>query len=72
MMGSRSKVEAVFGKLRQTGCTDDRLRKVHAPIGLVPNSCTTAEIAVSVAAGILAVRIDRGRPPLNKSHRIAI
>ena len=63
MMGSRSKVRAVLEELRKAGHPEDLLEKLHAPIGLIPNSRSPAEIAVSVAAEILAIRSDPGRLP---------
>ncbi len=56
MMGSATKVETIFGNLKRTGFTEYQLKKVYAPIGIPVNSETSAEIAVSIAAQIIAVK----------------
>lgn len=56
MMGSVTKVETIFGNLIRTGFTEDQLKKIYAPIGISINSETPAEIAVSIAAQIVAVK----------------
>jgi Xanthine and CO dehydrogenases maturation factor, XdhC/CoxF family len=52
MMGSQSKVSAIFDKLKQS-ISQEKLRKVHAPIGIDINSETAEEIAVSIVAEII-------------------
>jgi xanthine dehydrogenase accessory factor len=56
MMGSPAKVAAVFSHLRAAGVPDEALARVRAPIGAPIGSNTPDEIAVSVAAELLAVR----------------
>ena len=56
MMGSEMKVNTIFEHLRQDGFTPQTLKKVYAPIGFPINSETPAEIAVSIAAQIIAVK----------------
>ncbi len=56
MLGSRAKVERMFSQLRAEGFTDAELGRVHAPIGVLINSRTPEEIAVSIAAQIIAVK----------------
>jgi xanthine dehydrogenase accessory factor len=56
LMGSAKKVETIFGHLKEKGFSDKELSKVHAPIGFPINSETPAEIAVSIAAEIIAVK----------------
>lgn len=56
MVGSRRRVKAAFGALLESGVSRDRLRAVHAPIGLEIGAETPEEIAVSVAAELVAVR----------------
>ena len=56
MLGSTAKVEAMWAKLRADGFTDEELVRVHAPIGMPINSRTPGEIAVSIAAQIIAVK----------------
>lgn len=61
MVGSRRRVRAAFTALVAAGVPRDRLAAVHAPIGVDIGAETPAEIAVSVAAEIVAVR--RGVEP---------
>ena len=56
MIGSRSKVKAVFSHLIAKGFSRERLDRVHSPIGLDINAQTPEEIAVSIMAEIIAVR----------------
>lgn len=56
MIGSRIKNKAIFEELRQEGITESQLQKVHAPIGLKIGARTPEEIAVSIAAELVAVR----------------
>jgi xanthine dehydrogenase accessory factor len=56
MIGSAAKVARVFDSLVDKGIPRDRLDRVHAPIGLDIGSRTAAEIAVSIAAELIAVR----------------
>ena len=55
LMGSRKKREAIFSRLEQDGFPDVRNR-VTTPIGLDIKAQTPAEIAVSVAAQLIAWR----------------
>jgi xanthine dehydrogenase accessory factor len=55
MMGSRRKVLRVFDELRARGVPQDKLAKVHAPLGYDVGADSPAEIAVSVLAEVLAV-----------------
>jgi len=56
MMGSAAKVAALRERLLARGISREALDAVHAPIGLPIGSNTPAEIAVSIAAQIIAVR----------------
>jgi len=55
MMGSASKVDDVFEELRHEGVPSAKLQQLHAPIGLPIQSHTPTEIAISIAAEIIAV-----------------
>ena len=61
MVGSRRKMEATFGRLRQDGFTEDDLRRIVTPIGLAIDAETPAEIAVSIAAQLIQKRAARWR-----------
>lgn len=59
LIGSRKKVRTILGELEQQGVARESLLRVHAPIGLEIGAVTPGEIAVSIAAELIAVR--RGR-----------
>ncbi len=56
LLGSPSKVETMFARLRAGGVPAETLARVRAPIGLPIGSRTAAEIAVSVAAEMIRLR----------------
>jgi xanthine dehydrogenase accessory factor len=56
LIGSKRKVIQLFGDLRQQGVPHEMLERVHAPIGLDIGAITPAEIAVSIAAELIATR----------------
>jgi len=61
MIGSRRKVKLIFDELLQEGlATPEELARVHAPIGLNIGGTTVEEIAVSIAAELVAVRSGQG------------
>jgi xanthine dehydrogenase accessory factor len=63
MIGSRRRVRAAFELLAAEGFDEERLARIHAPIGLDIGAETPAEIAVAIAAEIvLATRGGTGEP----------
>jgi xanthine dehydrogenase accessory factor len=56
MIGSVSKVRAIFRHLLREGMTEETLSRVHAPIGLDLRAETPDEIALSIAAELLLWR----------------
>jgi xanthine dehydrogenase accessory factor len=63
MIGSRRRVRAAFEQLAAEGFDEERLARIHAPIGLDIGAETPAEIAVAIAAEmILATRGGTGEP----------
>lgn len=56
MIGSRSKVAQSFKRLLEDGATQAQVNNIHSPIGLKIGAETPEEIAISVAAEIIAVR----------------
>jgi len=56
LIGSGRKIRGVFDRLRQEGLSEEKIRIVHAPIGLEIGAVTPAEIAVSILAEMTAVR----------------
>jgi xanthine dehydrogenase accessory factor len=55
-MGAKRTTEARNERLRAEGVTDEELARIHAPIGLRIGSRTPEEVAVAVAAEIVATR----------------
>lgn len=56
MIGSRAKVTRIMDALREGGTAPEWLAAVHAPIGLAIGAVTPEEIALSIAAELVAVR----------------
>jgi xanthine dehydrogenase accessory factor len=56
LIGSRAKVARIFEALEADGTDGERLRHVHAPIGLDIGAVTPPEIAVSILAELIAVK----------------
>jgi xanthine dehydrogenase accessory factor len=69
MIGSRRKVLSVYKALEEDGVSAEKLARVFAPIGLEIGALTPEEIAVSIAAELIAVRRASRRPegPAHKS-----
>jgi xanthine dehydrogenase accessory factor len=66
MIGSKRKVISVYKALEKEGIPMETFAKVHAPVGLAIGALTPEEIAISIAAELIAVR--RGAHDLaNKS-----
>lgn len=60
LIGSKRKIHTILNELQSRGVAREMLAKVHAPIGLEIAAVTPAEIAVSIAAELIAVRRGRG------------
>ena len=56
MMGSRGRAGLVRRQLLEAGADPARVEQLHAPIGLAIGAETPEEIAVSIAAELIAVR----------------
>ena len=56
MIGSRSKVAQTMKRLAEEGFTQEQIDRAHSPIGLKIGAETPEEIAISVAAEIIAVK----------------
>lgn len=56
LLGSRAKIGKMFTTYRSEGLDEKALQRLHAPIGMAIKSETTEEIAVSIAAEIIAVK----------------
>jgi xanthine dehydrogenase accessory factor len=70
VIGSRRKITTLLARARERGVREEDLAGLHAPIGVRIGAQTPQEIAVSIAAEIIAVRraaeeaADRPRPAL--------
>jgi xanthine dehydrogenase accessory factor len=61
MIGSKRRVAIVMSGLREDGYDEERIARIHSPIGLRIGAITPAEIAVSIMAEIVQVkRTERG------------
>ncbi len=56
MIGSKRKVLSVYKALEKEGVAAEKFAKVHAPVGLEIGALTPEEIAISIAAELIAVR----------------
>jgi xanthine dehydrogenase accessory factor len=56
MIGSRRRVRAAFHALLESGVPRAVLATIRAPIGLELNAETPVEIAIAIAAELVAVR----------------
>jgi molybdopterin adenylyltransferase len=67
VMGSRRHVGPHVEALRARGFTDDELVRVRSPVGIDIGAKTPEEIALSIAAGIVAARAGRDGGWLDRS-----
>ncbi len=65
MIGSKRKVISVYRALEKDGVSPDKFAGVHAPVGLNIGALTPEEIAISIAAELIAIR----RGAKNLSHK---
>jgi xanthine dehydrogenase accessory factor len=63
LIGSKRKIVTILEDLQRQGVPREQLERVHAPIGLDIGATTPAEIAVSIAAELIAVRRGVSSPP---------
>jgi xanthine dehydrogenase accessory factor len=70
MVGSRRRTRAALEQLAREGVAPERLRAVHAPVGLDIRAETPEEIAVSIAAEMVAVRRGGTGQPLRDRARV--
>jgi xanthine dehydrogenase accessory factor len=70
MVGSQRRVRAALAELAAEGIDADRLRAIHAPIGLDIGAETPEEIAVAIAAEIVLLRRGGSGRPLRERARV--
>jgi len=56
LIGSKRRTSIVIARLRDTGVSDEQLKKIHAPIGLDIGAVTPEEVALAILAEIVAAR----------------
>ena len=71
LIGSRRKIKMIFEDLLDQGISTEALQRVHAPVGLNIGSQSVSEIAVSIAAELVAHRNCNGQVP-GRPHPVAI
>jgi xanthine dehydrogenase accessory factor len=65
LIGSKSKIKLIFDNLSEKNVPLEKLLQVHAPIGLEIGAVTVNEIALSIAAELIAARRNRANRPAN-------
>jgi xanthine dehydrogenase accessory factor len=70
VLGSRRTHEARRAALREAGVPEESLDRLHAPIGLDIGARTSEEVAVAIAAQIIAVRYGRTPVPAQGRQRV--
>ncbi|WP_324670650.1 XdhC family protein [Hymenobacter sp. GOD-10R] len=56
VLGSQKKIEKMLGDYQAEGIPPEQLERLHAPVGLPIKSQTPEEIAISIAAQLIAVK----------------
>jgi len=56
LIGSKRRTNIVLQRLRENAATEERLKKVHAPVGLDIGAVTPEEVALAIMAEVIAVR----------------
>jgi xanthine dehydrogenase accessory factor len=68
LLGSSRRGKAILDLLREDGVSEDKLARVHVPIGLDLGAQSAPEIALAVLAEVLAVQ--RGATGLSISEKV--
>lgn len=69
MIGSKRRTNIVLDKLREEGADDERLKRVHAPIGLDIGAVSPEEVALAILAEVVAERRGGSSKPLSQWRR---
>ncbi len=56
LIGSRRRTNIVLDRLREAGADSEKLKKIHAPVGLDIGAVTPEEVALSILAEMVAER----------------
>jgi xanthine dehydrogenase accessory factor len=71
LIGSKRRTRIVLERLREPGADLEKLRKVHAPVGLDIGAVTPEEVALSILAEMVAERRGATGSSLSSSRRDA-
>jgi xanthine dehydrogenase accessory factor len=69
LIGSKRRTSIVIDRLRESGVTEDQLKKIHAPIGLDIGAVSPEEVALAIMAEVVAVRRGGSGAPLSAWRR---
>ena len=69
LLGSRRKTILIFQRLLRLGITAERLKQVHAPVGLAIGALTPEELAVSVMSEIIMFRRSGSGGPMKMDEK---
>ena len=69
LIGSKRRTSIVIERLRESGCTEEQLRNIHAPIGLDIGAVSPEEVALAILAEIVAERRGASGGPLSAWRR---
>jgi xanthine dehydrogenase accessory factor len=69
LLGSRRKTLLIYEELIKRGFSTERLKQVHAPIGLDISARTPAEIAISIMSEILMFRLGGHGGPMKLEEK---
>jgi xanthine dehydrogenase accessory factor len=69
MIGSKRRTNIVLDKLRAEGADEDRLKRVHAPIGLDIGAVSPEEVALAILAEVVSERRGGSSAPLSSWRR---
>lgn len=59
MIGSKRKIATIYQLLRDAGVPQEKLDRVHAPIGLPIGDHTPGDIAISIVAELISLRAEK-------------
>ena len=69
LIGSKRRTSIVIDRLRESGVTEDQLKKIYAPIGLDIGAVSPEEVALAIMAEIVTVRRGGSGAPLSAWRR---
>jgi xanthine dehydrogenase accessory factor len=70
LIGSKRRTNIVLGRLKESGCEEEQLREVRAPIGLDIGAVSPQEVALAILAEIVAERRGGSGGPMSAWRRV--